>query len=94
MVLAVISITYKSLKHNIMLCYSSGFYMLLFLRHIIMMVTCAGICVCGVCVCVRARACMCVCVCVRACVYARARARGCVCVGWGVGGFICIVQSN
>ena len=49
------------------LCYASGFYMLLFFRQMLMMRARA-----------RARVCVYVCVCV--CARARARARVCVCV--------------
>ena len=48
------------------LCYASGFYMLLFLCQLFMMRVC--VCVCGnVCVCVCVCVCACVCVCVCCC---------------------------
>ena len=47
------------------LCYASGFYMLLFLRQLFMMhvCVCVFVCVC-VCVCLLVSVCVCVCVCV------------------------------
>ena len=64
------------------LCYASGFYMLLFLHQLFMMRVCVCVCVC-----------MCVCVCVCACVHVCVCACVCVCVCVLVL-FIGIVQRN
>ena len=49
------------LRRFTILCYASGFYMLLFLRQMFMMHVCVCVCVC---VCVHVCVCVCVCVCV------------------------------
>ena len=48
------------------LCYASGFYMLLFLRQMFMMHVCVCVCVC---VCVFVCVCVCVCVCMCVCLH-------------------------
>ena len=61
------------LKRFNILCYASGFYVLLFLRQMFMMCVCVRACV-RACV----RVCVCVCVCVFACVCVHAYVRACV----------------
>ena len=76
---------YVFLRRFNVLCYASGFYMLLFLHQLFMMRVCVCVCVC-VCVSVSVSECECVCVCVCA--------RVCVCVVVAIVHWHCSAQLS